>query len=78
MVRTPGYEPCMWYEQTAALIERRMLKPLINVVTPNEIMTNMDDRTCSKKQRGHNKFYPAFPSLNSAVLSTAPSCETYG
>ena len=35
MVRTPGYEPCTWYEQTAALLERRTLKPSINVVTPN-------------------------------------------
>lgn len=77
MVRTPGYEPCMWYEQTAALIERRLLKPLINAVKPSEIMTNMDERSTPKKQRV-NKFFPSFPSLCNSVLSTAPSCDYNG
>lgn len=77
MVRTPGYEPCTWYEQTAAVLERRILKPLMNVVTPNEVLTNMDERPTTKKQR-INKFYPGFPSLNNSVLSTAPSCDTIG
>ncbi|XP_032781013.1 DENN domain-containing protein 5B isoform X2 [Daphnia magna] len=77
MVRTPGYEPCTWYEQTAALLERRLLKPLMNVVTPNEILTNMDERPIVKKQRT-NKFYPSFPVLNNSMLSTAPCYETIG
>lgn len=77
MVRTPGYEPCTWYEQTAALVERRLLKPLMNVVTPNEILTNMDERPITKKQRT-NKFYPGFPVLNNSMLSTAPCNETTG
>lgn len=77
MVRTPGYEPCTWYEQTAALLERRLLKPMMNVVTPSEILTNMDERPTTKKQRS-NKFYPGFPSLNNSMLSTAPCYETIG
>ncbi|XP_046464167.1 DENN domain-containing protein 5B-like isoform X1 [Daphnia pulex] len=77
MVRTPGYEPCTWYEQTAALLERRLLKPMMNVVTPSEILTNMDERPTNKKQRT-NKFYPGFPSLNNSMLTTAPCYETIG
>ena len=77
MVRTPGYEPCTWYEQTAALLERRILKPSINVVTPNEVLTNMDERPTSKKQRT-NMFYPGLPILNNSVLSIASSYETTG
>lgn len=77
MVRTPGYEPCTWYEQTASVVERRILKPLMNVVTPFEVLTNMDERSPIKKQR-INKFYPCFPSLNHSVLSTAPNYETIG
>jgi hypothetical protein len=76
MVRTPGYEPCTWYEQTAALLERRLLKPIMNVVTPSEILTNMDERPNTKKRT--NKFYPGFPSLNNSMLSTAPCYETMG
>ena len=76
MVRTPGYEPCTWYVQTAALLERRILKPSINVVTPHEVLT-LDERPTSKKQRT-NMFYPGFPILNNSVLSIAPSYETTG
>ena len=77
MVRTPGYEQCTWYEQTATLQERRILKPLINVVSPHEVLTNMHERSTVKRQKT-NRFYPPFPILNGSVLSVAPNYETMG
>lgn len=72
MVRTPGYEPCTWYAQTAALLEQRLLKPILNTVAPHEVLTNLEDRSESSIKKCRSTFYPAFPVLNGAVLSTAP------
>ena len=69
MVRTPGYEPCTWYEQTAAVITKRIMKPSLNVVSPNEVL---EGPQLTAKKAKTNKFFPAFPSLDNSKLTTAP------
>ena len=83
MVRTPGYEPCTWFGETAALLERRIGKPTVNPVTPFEVLPNNDvDGTPStnhleiSENRSQTSAYPAFPSLNRSILTTAPNSTT--
>ena len=76
MIRTPGYEPCTWFGETTNLLEKRILKPTFNVVTPVEVLANAHDR-CRDENVDHNACgFPSFPVLNHAVLSTAPNSTT--
>ena len=77
MVRTPGYEPCTWYEQTAAIITKRIIRPAMNVVSPSEVLEG-SQLTDERKKPKTNKFYPAFPSLDNSKLTTAPHSSIIG
>lgn len=76
MVRTPGYEPCTYYKQTAAMLEQRLRNPILNTVAPHEVLTNLDgSKSSSSMKKRRATFYPAFPGLNGTALSTIPdSC----
>ena len=79
MVRTPGYEPCTWFTETGLLLESRIMKPAFSSVAPFEVLPNNgvqhngDDDLPTTKANGNTSMYPPFPSLNGAVLSTAPN-----
>ena len=73
MVRTPGYEPCTCYVQTASLLERRILKPTLNDFSPCEVLTRSPEEGSGSVNQGNASSYPLFPSLNDAVLNTAPN-----
>ena len=43
MVRTPGYEPCTCWAESAALLERRILQPTLHPVAPVEVLPPSDE-----------------------------------